>query len=175
LQHRADLLERAAAFAGTPRQRARAMIFASCEFMMTHRDFFSVELMLQARSFWDRVSQERQSRHLTQTSRIFHVVHQLVVDAHACGDLPRSCAPDQVARSLMALFMGIHCMITQPAMESVCPAADPITDLLVFGDRLMDGWGWKPISNGTRIEALDKRILKELVPNSHQEWFTPKK
>src|SRR6186713_2509423 len=50
LQYRADLLERAAAFAGTTRQRARAMTFASCEFMMTHRDFFTVELMLQARS-----------------------------------------------------------------------------------------------------------------------------
>ena len=87
LQHRADLLERAAAFSGKTRERVRAMAFASCEFMVTHRDFFAVELILQARSFWDRASEERRSRHLAESGRIFRLVNQVVEDARACGDL----------------------------------------------------------------------------------------
>src|SRR5271166_1581209 len=62
VKHRADLLQRAAAFSGTTRERARAMAFASCQFMVTHADFFALELVLQSRSFWERASEERRSR-----------------------------------------------------------------------------------------------------------------
>ena len=172
LQHRADLLERAAAFSGTTRERARALAFACCEFMVTHRDFFAVELILQARSFWDRASEERRSRHLDESGRIFRVVNQVVLDARACGDLPSRYSPEQVTLSLMAITMGSHCMFTQPAMQAVCPIQDPIAVLLLSGERLMDGWGWAPISNGSRSDALDRRIYREVFPNS--AWFKPR-
>ncbi|MGA7214721.1 MAG: hypothetical protein WBX20_10960, partial [Terrimicrobiaceae bacterium] len=169
LQHRADLLERAAAFSGSTRERARAMTVACCEFMVTHRDFFAVELILQARSFWDRASEERRSRHLTESGRIFRVVNQVVVDAQECGDLPRRYSPEQVTLSLMAITMGSHCMLTQPAMQTICPIQDPRAVLLLSGERLMDGWGWAPILNGSRSDALDRRIYREVFPNS--AWF----
>ncbi|MDR3404717.1 MAG: TetR/AcrR family transcriptional regulator [Chthoniobacter sp.] len=162
LKHRADLLERAGAFAGKTRERVRAMAFACGEFMATHRDYFTLELMLQARSFWDRVSDERRNRHLAETARIFHAVNQVVLDARACGDLPRRSSPEEVALSLMAITMGSHCMITLPALQTVCPLKDPAAALLEFGERLMDGWGWKPISNGNHSDVLDKRIQKQL-------------
>ena len=153
LSHRADMLEQAASQPGTTRERARAMISACGEFMKTHPDFFSVELLLQARSFWDRVSEQRQKRHLVETDRICKVVHQLVSDAHECGDLPGNCSPAQVGLSLMAITMGLHCMVTQPALQTVSPIKDPVADLIVFGERLMDGWGWKPTSSGNHGEA----------------------
>ena len=58
LKHRADLLERAAAFSGATRERARAMAFACCQFMVTHPEFFALELVLQSRSFWGRASED---------------------------------------------------------------------------------------------------------------------
>jgi AcrR family transcriptional regulator len=169
LQHRADLLERAAAFSGKTRERVRAMAFASCEFMVTHRDFFAVELILQARSFWDRASEERRNRHLAESGRIFRVVNQVVEDAQACGDLPGGYSPEQVTFSLMAITMGCHCMVTQPALQAAI--TDPIALLLLSAERLMDGWSWAPISNGSRSNALDRRIYREVFPNS--AWFKP--
>jgi AcrR family transcriptional regulator len=168
LKYRADLLERAAAFSGTTRQRARAMALAWGEFMKTHRDFFAVELLLQARSFWDRASEERQGRHLAETGRIFQAVKRVVLDACACGDLPRRSSPEQVTFSLMALGMGGHCMVTQPAWQAVCPIKDPEASFLLHAERLMDGWDWKPISNGGRSDALDRRIHRSVFPKSVQ-------
>jgi AcrR family transcriptional regulator len=168
LKYRADLLERAAAFAGTTRERVRAMAFACGEFMETHRDYFALELMLQARSFWDRVSEERRNRHLTETARIVQVVNQVVLAARACGDLPRRSSPEEVGLSLMAITMGSHCMITLPALQKVSPIKDPAAALLEFGERLMDGWGWKPISNGKSSDVLDQRIQKQLFPKTSE-------
>lgn len=169
LKHRADLLEQAAAFAGPTRARARAMGHACCEFMVAHREFFSVELMLQARSFWDRVSEERRSQHLAELNRVFRLVNQMVVEARACGDLPRSCSPQEVTLSLIAITMGSHCAVTQPGLQALCALQDPTAVLLLHQDRMLDGWGWKPLSNGARHDALDRRIHKELFPRA--TWF----
>ena len=166
VKYRAGLLERAAAFAGTSRERVRAMAFACAEIMMTHRDFFTVELMLQERSFWERVSEERRRQHLVETERIFKVVDQVVLDARACGDLPRRRSPADVTISLMAITMGSHCLMTWPASQTVCPIKDPAASLLICGERIMDGWGWKPIWDGSRRDALDRRIHIQVFPQS---------
>lgn len=171
VKHRGDLLERAAAFSGTTRERVRAMAIACCQFMVTHADFFALELVLQSRSFWGRASEERRSRHLAENERIFQIVSQVALDARASGDLPRSSPPEQVTLSLMAITMGIHCMLTQPGFQTICPVKDPMTVLVLQAERLMDGWGWKPISNGGRLNALDRRIKKEVFPEA--TWFTP--
>jgi len=166
LRCRADLLERAAAYPGPTRARARAMGFACCEFMAAHREFFAVELMLQARSFWDRVSEERRSRHGAEARRVFHLVNQLVLDAWKCGDLPRKCSPEEVTLSLMAITLGSHCAVTQPVIEALCAIKDPYAALLLHQDRMLDGWGWKPVSDGGRHDALDRRICGEVFPEA---------
>jgi AcrR family transcriptional regulator len=166
LKHRTDLLERAAAFAGSTRDRARAMSFACCQFAVTHREYFSVELMLEARSFWERVSKERQTQHLAEASRLYRVVNQLVTDALSCGDLPRGCSAQEVTLSLIAVTMGSHCAVTQPHLQALCAVKDPLAALRMHQDRMLDGWGWKPISHGSRHDALDRRIHKEVFPEA---------
>ena len=166
LKQRADLLERAAAFTGTTRERARAMAIASCRFMVTHPDFFALELVLQSRSFWGRASEERRSRHLAEYGRLFRIVSQVALEARARGDLPRSSPPEQVTLSLMAITMGGHCMLTQPGFQALCPVKEPMTNLVPQAERLMDGWGWKPILNRSRQVALDRRIYKEVFPEA---------
>jgi len=169
LKHRADLLERAAAFQGTTRERARAMSFACCQFVVTHPEYFALQLMLEARSFWDRVSKERQSQHLAEATRIFRVVNQMVLDALEGGDLPRSCLPQEVTLSLMAVTMGSHCAVTQPQLQKLCEIEDPLGVLRMHQDRMLDGWGWKPLSHGGRHDALDGRIQREVFPEA--TWF----
>ena len=171
LSHRADLLARAAALPGPTRARARAMGFACCQFMATHREYFAVELMLQARSFWDRVTEERRSQHLTEGGRVFGMVNQLVLDARDCGDLPRKCSPEEVTLSLMAITLGSHCAVTQPLIQALCAIKDPAAALLLHQDRMLDGWGWRPISNGSRHTALDRHIYREVFPEA--TWFKP--
>ena len=166
LKHRADLLERAVSFSDSTRERARAMGFACCEFAVTHREFFAVTLMLQEISFWDRVSKDRQDQHLLVTQRTYDVVHRLVLDAKKCGDLPGKVSARDVTLSLMAITMGSHCIVTQPQLQTLYDIREPMPMLLMHQDRMMDGWGWKPISNGNRHVGLDRRIRRELFPNA---------
>ena len=70
---------------------------------------------------------------------------QVALDARASGDLPRNVPPEQVTLSLMALTMGGHCMLTQPGFQTLCPVKEPAAALVLQAERLMDGWGWKPI------------------------------
>ena len=142
----ADLLERAASFPGSTRARARAMGVVCAEFLVAYRELFTLKLVLQERSFWDRVSQERRSQHLAEGARTVRTVNQVVLDAVACGNLPGGCSSKEVALSLMAISIGGHCFVTHPAWQRLCPMEDPGALLLQHQDRLLDGWGWKPLS-----------------------------
>ena len=64
-------------------------------------------------------------------------------------------------------------MLTQPGFQTLCPVKEPMTVLVQQAERLMNGWGWKPISNGRRQDALDRRIYKEVFPEA--AWFAPLK
>jgi AcrR family transcriptional regulator len=169
LRHRADLLERGAAYPGSTRTRARAMGFACCEFTATHPEFFTVELMLQARSFWNRVSKVRQDDHATETRRVWTLLNRVVQEAMAAGDLPVNTPIEDVSLSVMAVTVGSHCVVTQPQLQAVCGIPDPAAAMLLHQERMLDGWGWKPMGNGRRQTAQDRRICKDLFPNA--TWF----
>jgi hypothetical protein len=72
----------------------------------------------------------------------------------------------------MAITMGLHCMLMLPGLQTVGPVKNPARSLLLHVERLMDGWGWKPTSNGSSYKALDRRICKEILPES--TWFESK-
>lgn len=169
LRQRTELLEHAATFLGTTRERARAMGFACCEFAEANRDFFTLELMLQARSFWNRVSVDRKKKHLDETRRVYETVLRVVCDARACGDLPQEISVEDVSLSLMAITLGSHSLVAQPKVQELFNIKNPLSVLLMHQDRMLDGWGWKPLSNGSRYLALDRRIHKELFPEA--TWF----
>jgi AcrR family transcriptional regulator len=166
LKHRNNLLEKAAKFAGTTRERARAMGFACCEFAVAHPEFFAVEMMLQQISFWDRVSEARQNEHLEETRRLYHLVNQVVQDAVACGDLPKTVSPNDVTLSMMSITMGSHCLVTQTQLQTLFDIRLPFSVLLTHQDRMLDGWGWKPLSKGDTHTSLDQRISQELFPQA---------
>jgi hypothetical protein len=70
---------------------------------------------------------------------------------------------------MMAITVGSHCMVTDPQMLALFNLKNPMAILLQHQDRMLDGWGWKPVSHGDRHLALDRRIHKELFPES--TWF----
>ncbi len=69
----------------------------------------------------------------------------------------------------MAVTMGSHCAVTQPQLQKLCEIEDPLGVLRMHQDRMLDGWGWKPLSHGGRHDALDGRIQREVFPEA--TWF----
>lgn len=169
VMYRTDLLERATHFCGTTREKARAMGIACCQFANSYPEFFTVELMLQERSFWERVSTERQEAHLQQGKRLFGIVNNLVLEAIKAGDIPHNTEPQEVTLSMMAVTLGSHYFVTRPHLQSLCDVQDKLATLCMHQDRMLDGWRWNPISAGSRHTALDRRIIKEIFPEA--TWF----
>lgn len=169
LKERADLLERAAGFSGSTRERARALSCASCQFVSTHQDHFALELMLKLRSFSNRVSEEQRQRYLKESRRVFEIPDAIVREAIAAGDLPARTRADDVTLSLIAITIGSHCAVTQPEWQSLCRARCPIRALQLHQNLVLDGWGWKPLSAELDFKALDRRIGKEIFPEA--DWL----
>ena len=167
LRERADLLDRAAHFSGSTRERARALSCACCQFAATHQDYFTVEMMLKSRSFWNRVSEDRRKPHLVQTGRIVDILSGLAREAIAAGDLPARTDPRELTLSLIAITIGSHCAVTQPDFQMMCGVKDPLVALLQHHSRMLDGWGWKPPSQKIDYRALDRRIGKEIFPEAN--------
>ena len=166
LKLRADLLERGARFNGTTRERMRALSLACCHFAYVQREYFTVEMMLKSRSFWERASEERRGLHQAQTGRIFHIVNELVIAAAACGDLPAGTKSQEVTLSLIAMTLGSHCATVQPDLQLLCAVEDPLASLRLHHERILDGWGWKPQSADLDSRALDRRIRDEVFPEA---------
>jgi AcrR family transcriptional regulator len=166
LQERADLLERAAQFKGNTRERMRALSYACCHFVFLHPEYFFVEIMLKSLSFWERASEERRKIHFIETRRIFQIVNSIVTHAVAKGDLPRGANSDEVTLSLIAITIGSHCAVTQHEFQQLRPVKEPLVELRLHQDKMLDGWGWKPLSKTLDHTALDRRIRDEVFPDA---------
>lgn len=166
LKERTDLLERAARFDGTSREKMRALSVACCQFAATDTHYFSNELMLKSHSFWERASEERRRTHQVQTGRLFHIVNNLVQAAITGGDLPAKTKPQEVTLSLIAITLGSQCTVIQPDLAVLCAVEDPLATLQLQHNCMLDGWGWKPHTREIDFGPIDRRIRKEIFPEA---------
>ena len=170
LRERANLFQRAALFKGSTRERIRAIGFSCCEFAVSHRDYFHVEMMLKSVSFWEKASTERRQAHGLEAGRCFHSISGIVEDAIRSGDLPSHVTrPAEVVFSLIATTMGSHIAAIQPELQLLCGIQDPITPVRRNQDIVCDGWGWKPLSGDWNYAATDARIRAEIFPDA--QWL----
>jgi AcrR family transcriptional regulator len=164
LKERADLFERASQFTGKTRERIRAIGFACCEFAVTNRDFFNIEMMLKSTSFWEKSSEERRRQHGIQAGRLFQIVTAIVIEAVRCGDLPAQTRVTDVTLSLIAVTMGSHIAAMEPDLQMLFAIEDPLAVVRRNQDVICDGWGWKPLLNEWDYAATDRRIRAEIFP-----------
>lgn len=165
LKERADLFERAAQFKGKTRERIRAIGFACCEFAVSHRDFFNIQMMLKSTSFWEKSSTERRRQHGIQAARLFQIVTAVVIDGVRCGDLPAETRVTDVTLSLIAVTMGSHVVAMEPDMQMWFAIEDPLAVVRRNQDLICDGWGWKPLLAEWDYAATDRRIRSEVFPD----------
>lgn len=166
LSKRAELFERAAKFEGATRERIRAIGFACCQFAVDHKDYFNLEMVLKAPSFWEKASEEGRRLHGLQASRAVHTVSSIIVDAIRVGDLPPGTRAQDVVFSLISVTMGSHLAGMQPDIQMLCGVEDPIGVVRRNQDLICDGWGWKPLLKEMDATTVDKRIRKEVFPEA---------
>jgi len=170
LKERADFFERALTFQGRSRERIRAIGFACCHFAKAYPDYFSVELMLKSHSFWEKADEIRQHQYGMQGGRCFRIVHRIVTEGLQTGDLPASkMTSEQIVFSIASTAMGSHIMARSTHAAMLAGIDDPLKALCQNVNLVLDGLGWKPLSNEWDYDEVDRRIKKEIFPEA--TWF----
>lgn len=171
LKERADLFERAVRFQGRSRERARAIGFACCHFMIAHPDFFHVEMMMKSQSFWEKASEERRRSNSMQAGRTFRAMMEVVHAGFESGELPRGClSAEDIAVAMASVTVGSHIMSNVPEMRLLAGIEDSIRIVRQNQDLLLDGMGWTHLLADYDYAATDRRIRSEIFPEA--TWFT---
>jgi AcrR family transcriptional regulator len=167
LSMRADLFEKATAFKGSTRERARAIGVACCEFAITSPDFFQADLMLRDPSFDAKASAQRQEDHAYHGMRCWRAIHSLVIEAMALGDMPRTpFTAEAAAFALVSVTVGSHIMSQEPPLKIFAGIRDAMQVVRLNQDLVCDGLGWKPLLRDHDYGPTDQRIIEEVFPSA---------
>lgn len=170
LKEKAEFFERALVFEGRSRERIRAVGFACCHFAEVHPDYYNVEMMLKSLSFWEKADEVRQHQYAMQGGRCFRVMHKLVTEGLQAGDLPPGkMSSEQIVFSIAYTAVGSHIMVRNKHALMLAGIQEPLNALCQNVSLLLDGLGWKPLTDDWDYAAVDRRIKKQLFPEAN--WF----
>jgi AcrR family transcriptional regulator len=170
LKERANLFERAIRFKGKSRERARAIGFACCHFMVAYPDFFNIEMTMKSQSFWEKASEKRRTENSLQGGRTFRAMVEVVHHGFESGDLPRAqISAEHIALAMASVTMGSHIMSQIPEMHLLAGIDDPILVIRQNQDVLLDGFKWSSLFAEYDYAATDLRIREEIFPEA--DWL----
>ncbi len=167
LRERANLFERAIRFKGKSRERARAIGFACCHFMVAYPDYFNIEMTMKSQSFWEKASEKRRMDNAMQGGRTFRAMLEVVHHGFESGDLPRAhISAEHIALAMASVTMGSHIMSQIPEMRLLAGIDDSILIVRQNQDVLLDGFKWNSFFADYDYAATDRRIQQEIFPEA---------
>lgn len=164
MQRRVDLFRRAAAFQGRSRERMTAIGASSELFCQLYPDNVHVEHAIRITSIKEKASEQRRMCLERCEASCSEIVRGVISDAVAAGDLAveGEVGVEQVAFGLWSLtFGGYSIAATSPSLANL-GIHDPIMAIRNNCNRLLDGFGWKPLAKDLDLPALVERIQREL-------------
>lgn len=170
-QKRTDLFQRAAAFQGNSRERLLAIGIAAELFVRLHPDHFRVEHIIRSASIWEKTSEKRQCTMRSCEGRCMSVVGGVVRDAIAHGDLklPPDTTAEDLVFGLWAMSFGSFSIITTSDQLEQLGIRDPYAAFRLNIMRMIDGFGWAPLSTEYDYEQSWDRIREEVFPDEFRQ------
>jgi hypothetical protein len=143
---RLDMFRRAAAYRGQSRERLIATGLASELFVHLFPHHFSVEQVIRVPSVWEKTSEKRRETMRSLETQCIGVIGGIVRDAVACGDLELpATVPEHIVFGLSDdVRRAVDCHSNLSLIDA--SLADPIAILHENQSRLVDGYGWRPLS-----------------------------
>jgi AcrR family transcriptional regulator len=160
---RLDLFRRAAAIRGRSRERMTAIGAAAELFFELYPHHFHIEHVIRVTSIKEKTSEQRRLCLETCESRCAEIVHGVIRDGVASGDLELSeeYGIEQLGFGLWSItFGGYSIAATSPSLASL-GIHDPVLAIRNNCNRLLDGVGWKPLSKEIDLAPLVERIKNE--------------
>ena len=172
---RADLFERGAAYEGPTRERMAAIGVAFDLFSQLYPAHVQAQMIvtteqLRNAEFREKLGAERLSRIDANEQRCDMVMQSLMEEAVQDGHVTPA-----AAEALAALHFGLWSVSFGAYMIMRCETdlaekgfEDPVRLLHLAQDRMLDGFGWAPLSSEHDYVAARERILREVFPDEHR-------
>ncbi|MGL4513290.1 MAG: TetR/AcrR family transcriptional regulator [Lacipirellulaceae bacterium] len=148
LATRTRMFEAAAAVEEPTRVRMATIGAASEAFFELFPHYFMVEQVVRASSIWEKTSAERRALMELCERRCMGTAVTVVHAGVAAGDLrlPDGTRPEEVVFGLWSLSFGAQTIASSSPVLTEIGIADPRVALRHNWNRLLDGWGWAPLS-----------------------------
>ncbi|MFK7818390.1 MAG: TetR/AcrR family transcriptional regulator [Planctomycetaceae bacterium] len=165
LAKRTEMFQLAASRGGWPRERLARIGVAAERFVRLYPDHFRIEQLIRSNSIWEKTSVERQRVMHASVGRCLAIVSGIVRDGIAQGQLtlPDDLVPEDLVFGLWSQTLSADLTVTRDGFEAhgVC---DPHHTLRQNINRLLDGYGWTPLSTEHDYIGFYERLLAETAP-----------
>lgn len=163
LTDRLAFFRRAASYPGRTRQRLAAVGVAIELFVRLYPHHFRLEQVLRLSSVWEKTSAERRQFMHHCESQCVGCVSGIARDAIACGDLTLGdgVTPEQLVFGLWSMSFGAQTILSSSTSLVDIGVGDPHRALALNQNRLLDGYGWRPLSTEFDYAAASERIATE--------------
>lgn len=155
------LVRKAEAWEASPRERMFAVGVADMVFVRRHPDYFRVAQYTLCEVSWKATSAERRQHFLEANDPLVEIVSGIVEDARRSGDLPPGGATAQeLAVGVWALCGGHQQLAHAEGLMADITITDPYRLMCRHLIALLDGFGWKPLSDPNDLGAIDALIAR---------------
>jgi hypothetical protein len=160
------LFERAATFAGRPRERLLALIEAEEIFFRTHPHHYRALQLIRIAAQLSQPPAGRDSL-VPCESRRMTLLTDVIRDGGRCGDLVLGVErrPEDLAFMLWSLAFGTRALMNTQVALSQLGILNGFETVRRFGDVLMDALGWQPLAREWDYERTRARVRGELFPD----------
>ncbi|MEM7623665.1 MAG: TetR/AcrR family transcriptional regulator [Planctomycetota bacterium] len=168
---RAEMFRRAVSFDGRPRERITAVGVADQLFVHLNPDHFAVESILDVGSVFGKVDEDRRDAFLRTKSDMMETLMAVVQDAIDRGDLTLDdgaalCQPLYGMWTQSVGHYQLEAGIPPPQFEGV-----PREQMLWRNyQKLLDGYGWAPLSSDWDYAASITRIRQEVFADEQARF-----
>lgn len=168
----ASWFTRAAAFTGRARERMVAIGLADRIFQKMHPLHADTEHLLRQPSIWEKTTDHWRSRLTDAGNGCETATKAIIGDAVIAGDLQVTTAEaNDMILGLRSLSLGTHLVASLPGNDD-CDHVQhtaPTIRLPLLQHRLLDSYGWAPLSNAWDYDATERRILADCFPVEAQQ------
>lgn len=163
MERRVALFQRAENFVGRSRERLTAIGVADEIFGRLEPHHYQSEFIIKLANLPERASPERREALGKMETTCFGTVVRVVESAMESGELSKDVDPREVVYNVFTMALGTHMTaIHNSPMLKKFEISDPPKVLQRGIQRLLDGFGWRPLSNEWDYNVSTQRILSEV-------------
>lgn len=156
---RVDFFQRVADWNAPSRDRMFAIAVADMLFAHKYPEHFRLAQFVFTEVIWQAASPERRQQTLEVCKPMGMIVHDIVADAIAVGDVDaRQRAPLELAVGQWAITMGMHNLVHAEGVLDLYDLRDAYRLMLVHIDLLLNGMNWQPLFDPLDEQAINNKI-----------------